>query len=40
VIIPQFRLVGVTNAWNVFGDRVTGILVPFIEALLDAAGAS
>jgi hypothetical protein len=37
VILPAHRMVGVTNAWNVFGDRVPGTLGPLIEAMLDAA---
>ncbi len=39
VIIPQLRMVAVTNAWNVFGNRAAPILVPLIDALLDAASA-
>jgi hypothetical protein len=38
IIMPAVRIVGVVHSWNVFGDRVTGVLVPFIDALLDAAG--
>jgi CubicO group peptidase (beta-lactamase class C family) len=38
VVIPAHGIVGVVNSWNVFGDRVQGILVPFIDALLTAAG--
>jgi CubicO group peptidase (beta-lactamase class C family) len=38
VVIPAARVVGVVNSWNVFGERVTGVLVPFIDALLTAAG--
>ena len=38
VIIPQARIVAVTNAWNVFGDRVPGTLGPLIDALLASAG--
>ncbi|MES2522587.1 MAG: serine hydrolase [Gemmatimonadota bacterium] len=38
VIVPQIRLVGVVNSWNVFGERVPGILGPFMAAMLDAAG--
>jgi CubicO group peptidase (beta-lactamase class C family) len=38
LVIPQHRLVGVVNSWNVFGiPGATGVLVPFIDALLDAA---
>ena len=40
LVIPQHRIVGVVNSWNVFGDRAAGILVPFIDALLDAAGVA
>jgi CubicO group peptidase (beta-lactamase class C family) len=39
VVVPQYRLVGVVNSWNVFGERVPGILGPFIDAMLNAAGA-
>jgi CubicO group peptidase (beta-lactamase class C family) len=38
IVMPQHRLVGVVNSWNVFGARVPGILGPFINAMLDAAG--
>ena len=38
IVIPAAGIVGVVNSWNVFGDRVAGVLVPFIDALLDAAG--
>jgi CubicO group peptidase (beta-lactamase class C family) len=38
IVVPQHRLVGVVNSWNVFGDRVQGVLVPFIDAMLTAAG--
>ncbi len=38
VILPQQRMVGVINAWNVFGDRVPGSLGPMIDAMLDAGG--
>lgn len=40
LVIPQHRIVGVVNSWNVFGTRTTGVLVPFIDALLDAAGVA
>jgi hypothetical protein len=39
VVIPSLRVVGVVNSWNVFGDRVPGILGPFIDALIAAGGA-
>jgi CubicO group peptidase (beta-lactamase class C family) len=38
VVIPQYRLVGVVNSWNVFGQQVPGVLGPMIGAMLDAAG--
>jgi hypothetical protein len=38
IVVPQHRLVGVVNSWNVFGERVPGILGPMIGAMLDAAG--
>jgi CubicO group peptidase (beta-lactamase class C family) len=38
VIIPAVSTVGVVNGWNVFGAQVPGILSPFIDALLTAAG--
>lgn len=38
VVLPEQRMVGVINAWNVFGDRVQGTLGPLIDAMLDAAG--
>lgn len=38
IIIPQARMIGVTNAWNVFGDRVPGTLGPMIDAMIAAAG--
>jgi CubicO group peptidase (beta-lactamase class C family) len=38
LVVPQHRLVAVVNSWNVFGDRVPGILGPYLDAVLDAAG--
>ena len=38
LVVPQHRLVAVVNSWNVFGDRVPGILGPYLNAVLDAAG--
>jgi hypothetical protein len=38
VVMPKQRIVAVVNSWNVFGDRVTGILTPFVDALLDSSG--
>ena len=40
VVIPSLGVVGVINSWNVFGERVQGSLVPFIDALLTAAGVA
>lgn len=37
VIIPQARMIGVTNAWNVFGERPPGTVGPLIDALIAAA---
>jgi len=38
VVLPAHRMVGVANSWNVFGTPAAGILVPLIDAMLDAAG--
>ena len=38
IVIPQARMVAVTNAWNVFGDRVPGTLGPLIDAMMASAG--
>lgn len=40
LVLPAHRMVGVVNSWNVFGTPATGVLVPFIDALLDAAGVA
>ena len=40
LVIPQHRIVAVTNSWNVFGAPATGVLAPLIEAVLDAAGVA
>ncbi|MES2523522.1 MAG: serine hydrolase [Gemmatimonadota bacterium] len=40
IIIPQYGIVGVTNAWNVFGTPAAGMLMPFIDALLTSAGVA
>ena len=37
IILPQHKVVAVTNNWNVFGTPATGILSPLIDAVLDAA---
>jgi hypothetical protein len=36
-VIPDARIVGVINSWNVFGDNVPGMLGPFLDALIDSA---
>ena len=38
IVVPAHKVVAVANSWNVFGDRVPGILAPMINAVLDAAG--
>jgi CubicO group peptidase (beta-lactamase class C family) len=38
IIIPQARMIGVVNGWNVFGDRVAGVLGPTIDAMMATAG--
>jgi CubicO group peptidase (beta-lactamase class C family) len=40
VILPAQRMVGVANSWNVFGAPAAGILIPLIDAMLDAAGVA
>lgn len=40
VILPAHRMVGVANSWNVFGAPAAGILMPLIDAMLDAAGVA
>ena len=38
LVLPQYKIIAVTNNWNVFGTPVQmGILNPLIDALLDAA---
>jgi len=39
LILPAYDLIGVVNAWNVFGDAVTSILQPFRDALIASAAA-
>ena len=36
LILPEHRMVGVVNGWNVFGDRVPGTLRPMLDAMLEA----
>jgi Beta-lactamase len=38
IVLPEHAMVGVINSWNLFGERAPGVLVPFIDALLSAAG--
>ena len=38
VVLPRQNVVAVVNSWNVFGDRVAGILGPLITTLVRAAG--
>ena len=38
VVLPRQDVVAVVNSWNVFGDRVAGILGPLITALARSAG--
>jgi CubicO group peptidase (beta-lactamase class C family) len=37
VVLPQFNMIGVANSWNVFGQRVPGVLNPMITAMIAAA---
>jgi hypothetical protein len=39
-VLPQQRIVGVVNSWNVFGERVQPVLGPFLDALIAAAAPS
>jgi CubicO group peptidase (beta-lactamase class C family) len=38
LVIPSLDIVAVAFGWNIFGERVPGILGPFIEALRRSAG--
>lgn len=38
IVIPSKRIVAVSNAWNIWGERVPGLLGELINTLLDAAG--
>jgi hypothetical protein len=38
LVLPAHDLIGVLNAWNVFGDVAGSILMPFRDALIAAAG--
>jgi CubicO group peptidase (beta-lactamase class C family) len=37
LVLPAQRIVAVTNAWNVYGDRARGMLTPLIDALIAAS---
>jgi CubicO group peptidase (beta-lactamase class C family) len=37
VVLPQQRIVGVINSWNVYGGRNASPLGPFVDALIAAA---
>jgi hypothetical protein len=39
IVVPARDLVGVVNAWNVFGGRVTGLQGPFLDALVSLSGS-
>lgn len=34
VVMPQYNLIGVVNSWNVFGQRVPGVLGPMIASMM------
>jgi CubicO group peptidase (beta-lactamase class C family) len=34
LVLPAYGLIGVVNCWNVFGDDVASILLPFRDALI------
>lgn len=36
-ILPAHGVVGLVNSWNLFGDGQSGILGPFLDALIDAS---
>jgi CubicO group peptidase (beta-lactamase class C family) len=37
IVIPSLRIVAVSNAWNIWGDRRPALLGPLLNALIDAA---
>ncbi len=37
IVLPQHRMVGVINSWNVFGTSQSGVLGPFLDALIATA---
>jgi CubicO group peptidase (beta-lactamase class C family) len=37
VVMPRFNMIGVVNSWNVFGQRVAGVLNPLVTAMIAAA---
>lgn len=36
VVVPEHDVIGVSNAWNVFGDRVPAFLGPLLDAMFAA----
>ena len=34
IVIPSRDVVGVVNAWNVFGGQARNIFAPFVDAML------
>jgi CubicO group peptidase (beta-lactamase class C family) len=38
LVLPRLRMVGVVDSWNVWGERLPGILYPFLDAMV-AAGS-
>lgn len=39
VVMPEHRIVGVINSWNVFGVPAPGLLVPYIDAVIASVKA-
>ncbi|HEX9729286.1 MAG TPA: serine hydrolase [Gemmatimonadales bacterium] len=39
IVIPSRQLVGVINSWTLFGTGQSGVLGPFVDALLAASGS-
>jgi CubicO group peptidase (beta-lactamase class C family) len=37
IVMPQYNMIGVVNSWNVFGQRVAGVLGPMITAMIGSA---
>jgi CubicO group peptidase (beta-lactamase class C family) len=38
IVIPSLGIVAVSNAWNIWGNRVSGLLPVLLNTLIDAAG--